>query len=714
MRIQLSVLAVFFTPLLIPLAQLAADESKPNIIFILCDDLGYGDVGVFYQNQRAAMTGRSVPCFATPRLDELAGAGMMLTQHYCGAPVCAPSRASLLTGLTQGHASVRDNQFDKALADTHTLGSVLRQAGYATAAIGKWGLQGKSQNKKEAKRTGKDGTARKFSDGTFPDWAAYPTKRGFDDFYGYVRHVDGHFHYPKEDGREIWDNDSEVSDNLDLCYTTDLFTARAKRWILKHTDKSKDQPFFLYLAFDTPHAVLQNPPCVYPSGGGLNGGVQWTDKPHAMINTAVGKMDDWMHPDYASATWDDDGKPATPEVPWPEAQKRFANDVRRIDDCVGDIQKLLADLKIADNTLVVFTSDNGPSQESYLKENPFDPNFFHGFGPFDGIKRDTLEGGIREPTIVCWPKYIPAASVNAEPSGHWDWLATFAEVAGLAPPAASDGVSLLPMLTGQGKRGDGILYIEYFNNGRTPKYPEFEFPHRGKKRQQMQAVFVDGYKGLRYDVKSSDQDFEIYDLANDPKESKDLANEPDFKNLQATMKARVLQCRVPSLDAARPYDTAYIPATLKTPTTLPGVTWKFYEGQWPWMPDFRTLTADQRGASATIDLSIVTSNNPGGLCFEGYFLIPADGKYNFTVTSNSGSMLFVHDCRIIDEVNVNTGDQAAATIPLEAGWHPLRLLLRQTLNSPVPEFSITDEKGGQLPLNQNNLRQVQTSIELTQ
>jgi arylsulfatase A-like enzyme len=200
--------------LLCPFVLSAVAAPQPNIIYILCDDLGYGDVGVFAQNQRAARKDRNRPSFATPHIDTLARDGVKLTQHYAGSAVCAPSRASLLTGLTQGHANVRDNQFDKALADTHTISTVLRQAGYATAAFGKWGLQGGDE---------------KDPAGTPAAWPAYPTRRGFDFFFGYVRHKDGHFHYPKEDGREVWENDREISKQLDLCYTTDLFTASTKK-----------------------------------------------------------------------------------------------------------------------------------------------------------------------------------------------------------------------------------------------------------------------------------------------------------------------------------------------------------------------------------------------------------------------------------------------------------------------------------------------------
>jgi arylsulfatase A-like enzyme len=154
--------------------------TKPNIIFILTDDLGYGDLGAFYQQQRAKANDRSEPWMFTPHLDTLAAHGAIFTQHYCPAPVCAPSRASLMLGVSQGHANVRDNQFDKALESNHTIATVLQTAGYSTAAIGKWGLQG-------ASRWSPDGDS----------WPAHPLNRGFDYFFGYMRHSDGHEHYPK-------------------------------------------------------------------------------------------------------------------------------------------------------------------------------------------------------------------------------------------------------------------------------------------------------------------------------------------------------------------------------------------------------------------------------------------------------------------------------------------------------------------------------------
>jgi arylsulfatase A-like enzyme len=273
---------------------------------------------------------------------------MKLTDHYCPAPVCAPSRASLMLGVHQGHANVRDNQFDKALENNHTLASVLKAAGYITAIIGKWGLQGKGKN--------------------LAEWPAYPTKRGFDYYFGYIRHSDGHEHYPKEGthrgAKQVWDNSREVSAELDKCYTSDLWAARAKKWIMDQHATNAAQPFFIYLAFDTPHAAIELPTQAYPSGSGAHGGLQWLGENGHMINTATGKVDSWMDPDYANATWDNDRNPKTPEVPWPNVYKRYATAVRRIDNCVGDVLQLLRDLHLDHNTMVIFSSDNGPSKES--------------------------------------------------------------------------------------------------------------------------------------------------------------------------------------------------------------------------------------------------------------------------------------------------------------------------------------------------------------
>jgi hypothetical protein len=235
---------------------------QPNILFILTDDLGPGDLGVLWQNGRSGDQK-----FATPHLDTFAAEGVRLTRHYCPAPVCAPSRASLLLGVHQGHANVRDNQFDKALEDNLTLGSVMKEAGYATATIGKWGLHGGSSA------------------------PAHPQHRGFDYFFGYLEHGDAHRHYPTETGMNLYDGFTDVGSQLDKCYSTDLWTARAKDWIADHHAAQPTQPFFLYLSYTAPHARLNVPTQAYPAGGGLSGGLQWngidTNPATPTINTAT-------------------------------------------------------------------------------------------------------------------------------------------------------------------------------------------------------------------------------------------------------------------------------------------------------------------------------------------------------------------------------------------------------------------------------------------
>jgi arylsulfatase A-like enzyme len=582
---------------------------------------------------------------------------------------------------------------------------VLRQAGYATAAIGKWGLQGKPARGENAGASGRKGKSGKAQSG---QWVAYPTERGFDFFFGYVRHKDGHFHYPVEDKREVWENDREVSAGMDLCYTTDLFTARAKKWIADQHEAKPDQPFFVYLAFDTPHAVLRNPPCAYPVGGGLRGGVQWVGRPGEMISTARGAKDAFMHPDYASATWDDGNDPATPQVPWPDVQRRYANDVRRIDDCVGDLRQLLVDLKIDDDTLVIFTSDNGPSLESYLKGEEYRPTFFHGFGPFDGVKRDVLEGGERAPALVCWPGTIPAGRVDAQPSGQWDWLATFADLAGVPVPAASDGVSLVPGLIGTGARRASTLYVEYFHDATTPDFNAFAPSNRGRARNQMQAIYLDGYKGLRYDIKSADDDFAIFDLAKDQEEANDLAKDPAMAGLEARMKARVLQVRKPDPSAPRPYDQAYVPPTTE-PATATGLTCARYAGEWPWMPDFRTLKPQSSRTVMRIDAGAVQGGGGGGvqgLAFAGFVRIPHDGMYTFTLETDTGAMLFLHDIRVIDEPIRDSAGTFHGDVRLGAGWHPIRLYYRHTgAGEAHLSLKCADEQGNELKLEEGALRQ---------
>ena len=657
----------------------AAEAPRPNILFILVDDLGYGDVGAFHQKLRAQAADRSRPWHRTPALDQLAAEGMQLPHHYCPAPVCAPSRASLLLGVHQGHANVRDNQFDKALENNHTLPSVLKQAGYRTIAIGKYGLQGGQET--EAIES--------------PNWPAHPNLRGFDDFFGYIRHRDGHEHYPKEGvhrgSKEVWENRSEVSQQLDKCYTTDLFTARTKHAITTHVGQSPDQPFFIYLAYDTPHAVLSLPTQAYPDGGGSSGGLQWTGEPGRMINTASGTPDSYYHPEYADATWDHDADAATAEVAWPDVQKRYATVVRRIDDGIADLLQLLRDLSIDQNTLIVFTTDNGPSVESYLDE-AYEPTFFQGYGPYNGIKRDLWEGGVHVGALARWPARIPAGSTSGDhATTFWDWLPTFAEAAGVAPPARTDGVSLLPLLTGHAaEQAPSTVYVEYFQNGKTPSFDDFDPSHRGRKRNQMQLVRQDRFVGVRYDIGLAEDDFEIYDIVADPRQARDLA--AAMPELQREFKQRVLRGRRPEASAKRPYDDAPMPA-LGEVAAEPGVAWGSVAGTFAWVPQLHRMKLTAGGISDqpadAIRRAQVGSTGDGpqvATIIQGYLEVPAKGLYTLSLTTSGGALLRIHEAVVIDaDAGYEPGQPSSGPVRLAAGKHPFRIELvheRSTLTDP--------------------------------
>lgn len=632
----------------------AIGANQPNIIFILADDLGWGDLGVFYQNARTDDLKH-----ATPMLDRFAAEGMQLRRHYCPAPVCAPSRASLLSGRHQGHEPIRNSQFDKALAESHNLASVLKTAGYKTSLVGKYGLQGGERHVYD-----------------YDKWTAFPTKRGFDEFFGYVAHVDGHVQYPTHDWplgdsekhrspKFVYHNDKEVHADLAGCYTTDLYTAFAKKWIIDHKRDNPEQPFFLYLAHSTPHAALQVPSTPYPEGGGLNGGVQWIGEPGRMINAAKEPIDSWIHPDYADKNWSD-------------VDKRFATSVRRIDSTIADLTQTLEDLNIDQDTLVVFTSDNGPHKESYLKGIDYHPTSFDSYGPYNGIKRDTLEGGIRMPTLVRWPGQIPLGSISERPSQFHDWMATFSDVAGVVPPALSDGVSLLPSLNGQGNPRESTVYVEYLHPKNTPNYEEFETRHRGRARKEMQVVLVDGYKGIRYNIESHADDFEIYDTELDPSESNNLSGSNDyFVALQQRMKDRVLHIRRPNPTAQRPYDNALVPS-IDPALYKSEIQWKVFEGNFSWVPQTFGLNPVKEGTSPEIDLNVRTRRNDIAIEYKGFIKAAESGEYQFNVDSDTASILRIHDSVVIDNESVNNGvRETKGTILLEKGVHPFTLIYQR-------------------------------------
>jgi arylsulfatase A-like enzyme len=486
---------------------------------------------------------------------------------------------------------------------------------------------------------------------------------------------------------QVWENQNEISDKLDKCYTTDLFAARAKQWILDQQKTNSTQPFFIYLAFDTPHAVDELPTQAFPSGGGKNGGLRWLGAPGKMINTASGKIDSWYHPDYANATYDADGNPNTPEIPWPDVYKRYATSVRRIDDCVGDLLQLLKDLHLDSNTLVVFSSDNGPSIESYLKQS-LEADFFNSFGPFDGIKRDLWEGGFRVPTIAWWPSHIAPGKTSSQPSQFHDWMATFADAAGVPSPARCDGVSLLPLLTGRGEQQKSIIYSEFFNEGKTPKYPEFAPSRRGEKRGQMQTIRLGNYQGIRYQVKSHSDDFEIYDVTKDPGQRKNLGSNSEFSALQKQMKDAVLQVRRPDPNAPRPYDNELVPS-ISIKSAKPGLKWSAYEGAFPWVPELTTLKASASGIAKKPDVSVRPRDNDFALLFSGYLKVPADGDYTIFLTTDSGALLRIHEATVIDaDFGYSRGTEKSATIRLQAGQHPIRIYYtRKDSGKPALEIS---------------------------
>ena len=650
--------------------------EKPNIIFILADDLGYGDIGVLWQNDKVGDKKMKTPFF-----DQMANEGMILNRHYCPAPVCAPSRGSLLTGLHQGHANVRNNQFDKALENNHNLASTLKKAGYFTAIIGKYGLQGKVKGGKKA--------------GSPNTWPAYPTKRGFDYFFGYVQHVAGHTHYPShlttKHKSDLYDQDKNIASDLSKCFTPDLFTARAKKLIIDEVNDGDEQPFFLYLAYDTPHAALQLPTVAYPgwnpnkpnddSGFGLKGGVQWLGKSGAMINTAIGEIDTYRHPDHTTNV----------QNTWSDLEERQAGLVRRMDDNIGDLRKTLKDLGIEKNTLIIFSSDNGPHAASYYNKeetrdgSPYKASSFQGYGPFEGIKRDCWEGGIREPSFAVWPGSIPEGSRSEQTSQFHDWLPTFCEVAGITPPARTDGTSLLPTLTGKGEQKPTTTYIEYNGNKSTPNYTDFK-NHKNTRRGDCQVIFLDGYKGIRVNVRDAKNDFEIYDIQNDPTESHNLTKtSPEFKKLNQRMKDKVLQIRMPDISAKRPWDHAPIPSASEPSQLKKGLTVKTYQGNWEWVPEFRNLTSTSKSTVTSLSSpELGTLASVGGVLCEGFINVPSAGKWTFTMSSQANVHLKLHEKMLFDNDYNHTTKETSVSVELQAGYHPIRLYMTHTKEATPP------------------------------
>ncbi|WP_290547437.1 sulfatase-like hydrolase/transferase [Akkermansia sp.] len=674
--------------------------SKPNIIFVLVDDMGWGDLSVNWTQQDK--NGREVTrsnSFKTPTLDTMAAEGMQLRRHYSAAPVCAPARASLLLGVHQGHSRVvRNNTFDYPIENSHTLGSLLKEAGYHTAAIGKWGIGGAGQSPKAL--------------------TAAPHMRGFDYFYGIIKHLSGHFHYLKDGKQEVFEYDdqgektwTDISGKIPAsAYDTDLFGARAKKWIMDHHGKTPNQPFFLYLAFPAPHGCLSAPACPYPAGLGKTGGLQWEEKDgYAASNTGAAG---WSGVGSVPFTVDKTGEETTFQIDgyvYPEhtqfgvTEGRHATMIRRVDDVIKDVIQLLKDLNIDDNTMIVFTSDNGPHNEGgsgNYNNGAQNPSYFKSYGMMDGIKRDCWEGGMRVPTVVRWPGKIPSNGISLHACQFHDWMATFADAAGVPVPSRCDGVSLLPTLAGvPDRQRNGVIYAEYSQpGGSTPSNNgDFLVAHRGRGRTQQQIVFVDGFKGVRVDDADPGTDFEIYDTKNDPQEARNLASSrPD---LQERMKAQALRMRRPSPTAVTNFDSGYIqPVAALSGLKEGGLRWRAWKRGFGWVPDFRQMeeAPAATGTTKTLDVLDVNAGFSGekGVELTGYLKVPVTGEYTFYLQtdSNTGSKAFVHlhDMQLIDAdyvyisgnevasnaregVSSDVSPDAKQPVKLTAGIHPIRI-----------------------------------------
>ena len=424
---------------LLPNSATAGRADRPNIIFILADDLGYGDLGCYGQKT-----------IKTPNIDKLAEEGMRFTDHYAGSTVCAPSRCCLMTGLHTGHAIVRANGNVPLRPSDVTVAKLLKKVDYTTGIIGKWGLGE-------------------------PETTGIPNKQGFDYWFGYLNQRHAHNYYPSylwrnEEKYELKNKVNHVIGGRDRTpggvstrraeYSHDLCAKEALRFV----EKNKDKPFFLYLPFTIPHANNEagNKGMEVPSFG------QYANKD------------------------------------WPEPQKGHAAMITRMDGDIGRLMALLEKLNLDKNTVVMFSSDNGPH-----KEGGADPAFFNSSGPLKGYKRALYEGGIRVPLIARWPGRIEAGSVSKHASAFWDFLPTCCELAGADVPEDIDGISMVPALLGrsrQQKKHDALYW---------------EFHEQGKK----QAVRMGNWKGVRLNVaKKPDGPIELYDLKNDIGERNNVAN----------------------------------------------------------------------------------------------------------------------------------------------------------------------------------------------
>lgn len=425
-------------------------EVPMNVIYILADDLGYGDIGCYGQLK-----------IKTPNIDKMAQQGMLFTQHYAGCTVSAPSRCSLMTGLHTGHSQIRGNKEIKPegqqpmTADTYTLGKLMKSAGYTTGIFGKWGLG-------------------------YPGSTSVPSNMGFDEFFGYNCQRQAHTYYPDH----LWHNNDTVflhenDEEGRKIYSQDLIHEHALTFIRDN----KDTPFYAMLTYTLPHAELNLP----------------HDSIYQMYENAFEEVP------Y-------DGKMGYHPSEKPYAS--FAAMVTRLDKYVGDIMAELKELGLDKNTIIIFTSDNGPHREGGAN-----PDYFQSYGPLKGVKRDVYEGGIRVPMVAWCPDKIKAGVKTDHISAFWDVMPTLAELTGVTLPEAGDGISFLPTLfSKEGQQQHDYLYWEFHElNGR-------------------EALRSGNWKLIRQPV-VGETILELYDLSNDIHEDNNLAqqNPEKVKELEVLM-----------------------------------------------------------------------------------------------------------------------------------------------------------------------------------
>jgi arylsulfatase A-like enzyme len=414
---------------------------QPHILLIQADDLGYGDLSAYGQTK-----------FQTPSLDRLAREGIRFTQYYSGSTVCAPSRATIMTGLHTGHAWVRGNGDIPLRDEDVTVAMSLRDAGYRTAVIGKWGLG-------------------------VPGTSGQPDKKGFDHSFGFMDHRHPHRQYTDH----LWRNGERVETDIESDYANDLVT----RETLTFIEREDPRPFFVYLNYTVPHAELRPPADSLESFKGHFPETPFNN-PKADAVPAGAKFD----------------APSLGYRSQPTPKAAFAGAIARMDRDIGRILDSLRSRGLEDKTLVLFVSDNGPHREGGA-----DPQFFNSNGGLRGIKRDLYEGGIRVPMIARWKGTIPAGRVSDHVWAHWDMFPTLAAFAGAKVPAGLDGMSMAPAVRGETAPMHEYLYWEFHERGfqqavRTGKWKAV----RLKPRAPLELYDLDADRKEERDVAASHAD----------------------------------------------------------------------------------------------------------------------------------------------------------------------------------------------------------------